>query len=63
MLYFKVDRQGNVIAHRIKQRSDYPALDNEVLQMIQRAQPLPEMPPSMKRDTLELVVPVQFFLR
>ncbi len=31
--------------------------------MIERAQPLPRMPDDMKQAELELVVPVQFFLR
>jgi len=63
LLYFVVDRSGRVLAHRIEQSSGYPALDEEVLAMIERAQPLPAMPETMDEQTLELVVPVQFFIR
>ncbi len=31
--------------------------------MIERAQPLPPMPETIQQARLELVVPVQFFLR
>jgi len=63
MLYFVVDREGRVLAHRIDKGSGYPALDAGVLAKIERAQPLPAMPAHMDKPTLELVVPVQFFLR
>lgn len=63
MLHVVIDRQGKVLAHRIEKGTGYPALDNEVLQMIQRAQPLPAMPDTMDKEVLELVVPVQFFLQ
>jgi len=63
MLYFLVDREGRVLEHRIEQGSGHPVLDAEVLAMIERAQPLPAMPAHMDKPTLELVVPVQFFLR
>lgn len=63
LLHFVVDRQGQVLSHRIHQSSGYSALDEEVLDMIQRAQPLPTLPDSMQKDTLELIVPVQFLLR
>ncbi|MEX1033150.1 MAG: energy transducer TonB [Cellvibrionaceae bacterium] len=63
MLYFVIDRQGRVLQHRIEQSAGYPALDEEVKKMIERAQPLPAMPAAMQQETLELVVPVQFFLR
>jgi len=63
MLYFLVDREGRVLEHRIEQGAGYRALDAEVLAMIERAQPLPAMPASMEKERLELVVPVQFFMR
>jgi len=63
MLYFLVDREGRVLEYRIEQGSGYPALDAEVLAMIERAQPLPAMPASLEKEQLELVVPVQFFMR
>ncbi|MGI2150944.1 TonB family protein [Shewanella baltica] len=63
MLYFVLDRQGRVSASRIEQSSGYQTLDAEALKMLERAQPLPAIPDTMPNETLELVVPVQFFLR
>lgn len=63
LLYFRIDRAGRVLDYRIEQSSGYSLLDGEVRRMIERAQPLPAMPASMDQSSLELVVPVQFFLR
>jgi len=63
MLYFVVDRGGAVLEYRLQSSSNHPALDDEVLAMIERAKPLPPMPDDMDRDRLEMIVPVEFFLR
>lgn len=63
LLYFVMDREGRVLDFRIQKGSGYEILDHEVEEMIQRAQPLPQMPDSMTQARLELVVPVQFLLR
>lgn len=63
LLYFVMDREGRVLDFRIQKGSGYDILDHEVEEMIQRAQPLPQMPDSMSQARLELVVPVQFLLR
>ncbi|NGP52424.1 energy transducer TonB, partial [Thioalkalivibrio sp. XN8] len=63
LLYFVVDRAGTVLEYRLEQSSSYPVLDQEVLAMIERAQPLPPMPDELGQERLELIVPVEFFLR
>lgn len=63
LLYFVMDRQGRVLDYRLQRSAGHRLLDEEVRAMIQRAQPLPEMPASMTQAQLELVVPVQFVLR
>ena len=63
LLYFVMDRDGRVLDFRIQKSSGHDLLDHEVEEMIQRAQPLPQMPDSMSQARLELVVPVQFLLR
>lgn len=63
LLSFSLDRDGHVLAHRIARSSGYPDLDEEVLAMIMRAQPLPAFPPSMPQLTLDLTVPIRFSLR
>jgi protein TonB len=63
MLRFTMDAEGNVLSFRLEKTSGYEALDEEVLAMIKRAEPLPKIPADLGRDRLELVVPVQFALR
>lgn len=63
MLYFVMDRDGKVLEYQLRQSSGYQLLDREVVAMIERAQPLPEMPEGMRLARLKLVVPVQFQLR
>lgn len=57
-----IDRAGNVVAQRLHRSSGYSALDEETLALLQRAQPLPP-PPDGAGERLDLVIPVQFFLR
>jgi len=63
LLSFSVDRTGHVLAHRVVQSSGYPALDDEVTAMIERAQPLPPFPPTMSEAKLDLTVPIRFSLK
>jgi protein TonB len=63
LLRFVVDRNGHVLTHRLERSSGHRDLDREVEAMLDRAQPLPPMPAEMTQAQLELVVPVQFFLR
>jgi len=63
LLRFVVTRTGEVSDFGIEKSSGFQVLDEAVREMIQRAQPLPMMPPEMHESRVELVVPVQFFLR
>jgi protein TonB len=63
LLRFVVDRNGRVLTHRIDRSSGHGDLDHEVEEMLNRAQPLPVMPPDMTQAQIEIVVPVQFYLR
>lgn len=60
---FVMDREGKVISARLERSSGYRSLDQEALSLPKRAQPLPKPPADMKGDTIELVVPVEFFMR
>jgi periplasmic protein TonB len=62
-LSFTMDRNGRVLSRRIMRSSGVDALDQEVLAMIDRAQPLPRFLPSMPQDQLTLSVPIEFSLR
>lgn len=62
-LRFTMDRKGRVLTFRLEKSSGYALLDEEALALIQRAQPLPVPPPAVPGDPLELVVPIEFFLK
>lgn len=62
MLSFTVDRSGHVLARSIAKSSGVAALDEEVLAMIKRAEPLPAFPPAMVQPDIHETVPIRFRL-
>ena len=62
-LSFTVDRSGRVLSRSIAKSSGVEALDEEVLAMVKRAEPLPAFPPAMTQQSVSLVVPIRFSLR
>jgi len=63
LLSFTMDRNGHVLARSIAHSSGVSQLDQEVMAMIQRAQPLPAFPPAMPQPRMSLTVPIRFSLR
>lgn len=62
-LRFVIDEQGRVMSHRIERSSGHETLDDAVERMIARASPLPPIPRALGKSSLDVVVPVQFFLK
>ena len=62
MLHFVMDAGGKMLSLEIAKSSGRPILDAEALALIQRAQPLPALPPDFPTRTLDAVVPVEFSL-
>jgi protein TonB len=62
-LSFSMDRHGRVLSQRIVKSSGHADLDQEVLALLQRAQPLPPFPPAMTQAVMNLSVPIRFSLR
>src|SRR5262249_6530435 len=60
---FSVDRNGRVLSRSLVRGSGVAALDREVMDMIQRAQPFPSFPPAMPQSAVHLSVPVHFSRR
>ena len=60
MLRFQVNRDGSVTSRSIVRSSGVPALDQEVLAMLKRAQPMPAFFPGMTQPQMTLTVPVEF---
>jgi protein TonB len=62
LLYVEMDHEGRVYNYRIHQSSGHGPLDDEVLALILRAEPLPP-PPEVEGERIKLLVPVEFFLK
>ena len=60
---FSVDREGNAHEVRIGRSSGHPLLDEETLATVQRATPVPPPPPDLEGERIEVMVPVEFFIR
>lgn len=60
---FTLSRDGRVLASRMERPSGTASLDQEGLDLLQRAQPMPPFPPDQPGETMELIVPIQFSLR
>jgi protein TonB len=61
-LFFIVDRNGKVLDFRISESSGSRRLDEAVIKMLQKAQPLPPFPTDMVQPQLEVNVPIAFQL-
>ncbi|MBP2229562.1 protein TonB [Azospirillum agricola] len=60
---FVIDREGKVLSVQLDKTSGTAVLDEETVEMVRRASPVPAPPEEMTQDRIELVVPVQFFLK
>lgn len=60
---FTMDRDGKVVSVAMERSSGVDALDREALALPKRAQPFPKPPADVSGQAVELVVPVEFFLR
>ena len=63
LLRFNMTPGGEVLSFRLERCSGHAALDQETLELIRRAQPLPALPPEMRQQPIELVVPLRYELR
>ncbi|SFJ86588.1 energy transducer TonB [Methylophaga sulfidovorans] len=61
-LFFVVDRTGKVLEFRIAKSSGSARLDEAVISMLKKAQPLPSFPDDMTQSQLEVNVPIAFQL-
>lgn len=60
---FTMDRTGHVLSFEIVKSSGALVLDQEARDLVKQAEPLPAIPAEFGRETLDLVVPIEFFLR
>ncbi|MEJ0037908.1 MAG: energy transducer TonB [Gammaproteobacteria bacterium] len=60
---FAVDRKGKVLEYEIERSRGYELLDREVVALLERSSPLPPPPQEIEGERVEVVVPVEFFIR
>jgi periplasmic protein TonB len=62
-LAFTLDRQGHVLSSQIVRSSGHPALDQESMATVRRAQPFPPPPIDLPGAQFAFTVPVRFNIR
>ncbi|WP_380596477.1 energy transducer TonB family protein [Steroidobacter flavus] len=62
-VHITIDRTGRVLDARIERSVGIRMLDEEAVQLAHRASPLPSPPESVEGERIELVIPVEFFIR
>jgi periplasmic protein TonB len=60
---FTIDHEGHLLTSQIVQSSGWSLLDQETLDMLARAQPMPKPPGNAPDSALSFVVPVRFNIR
>ena len=60
---FKISQNGNVTASHVVKSSGSSLLDEEALDVLRRADPVPEPPSHINGSALDLVLPIQFKIR
>ena len=63
LLRFRMTPAGQVVSFKLERSSGHALLDQETLDLIQRAQPLPSLPDDVPQQQIELVVPLRYELR
>jgi periplasmic protein TonB len=58
-----LDRSGQVIEARVERSSGVAVLDREVLATVDRAHPLPTIPPELGMDRIDVLLPMDFRVR
>ena len=62
-LHLVIDRGGRIVRAEIVRSSGYAVLDDEAMATLERARPLPALPPELGLEPLGVIVPMQFKLR
>ena len=63
VLRFTMTRDGRVLSYGLASSSGHELLDLEAVSLMQRAQPLPPLPPELSQATIQLAVPLRFQIR
>lgn len=61
-LSFTMNAAGKVLRYEVVRSSGYDVLDREVINMLQRAEPLPALPRDLRRTNMDITIPIRFEL-
>jgi protein TonB len=61
-VHFSVDRQGRLLGGDVTRSSGYASLDAEAMAMLDRSNPFPGAPHTVRGERIEVSTPVEFFL-
>ncbi len=61
-LKFAINRQGDILYHKLIKRSKWQLLNKAVIRMMNRSSPVPPIPPEIAKNELTFTVPVHFEL-
>jgi protein TonB len=59
-LKFTIDRRGEILEYKLIKRSKWHLLNRAIHRMMDRASPVPPIPPEIKKDKLTFTIPVHF---
>ncbi|MBA4011138.1 MAG: energy transducer TonB [Phenylobacterium sp.] len=61
-VHFAVDRQGRLLGGDVTRSSGYASLDAEAMAMLDRSNPFPGAPHTVRGERIEVSTPVEFFI-
>ncbi|CAN7237482.1 TonB family protein [Phenylobacterium sp. LjRoot164] len=61
-VHFAVDRQGRLLGGDVTRSSGYATLDAEAMAMLDRSNPFPGAPHTVRGERIEVSTPVEFFI-
>ena len=60
---FTVNSSGRVLSASLSQSAGHQSLDDEVMSLVKRVDPLPAFPPELNRSQVTIRVPLNFRIR
>jgi len=61
MVRLVIDRNGRLLSSELVQSRGYTRLDGEAMDLVRRASPLPKPPPEVQGETIDFIVPIDFY--
>ena len=62
VVWFSINRNGEITVSKIKKNSGNPLLDQAALDLLQKANPVPPIPDSITQETLSIAIPIDYSL-